>query len=734
MSAPPAAAFARIAAFALRRPGLTLSLCAYAIAAVLAAVLLAALSLPEFGAKFVTAQDGVRVDLDEGRSVLVAPDARVAVTSPAGSLATNAASLVPDYHPSGGSAAVETFFRDRSELARIATMPGATIAFETADGRRFAQLKHRRQTISDLPLDFWLLAIQGAVIGLVGVWLRVNRPREVSSWMFGAACDGVLIAAMSGAVFDARELTADGDLLRTMIGLNYIGSNLAAFGLTALFLYVPRVIAPRWAGCAILAGAVLLGLLEWRAILALPTFYIGLLVSVVALLPIVAIQVRRTRGDPTGRAALRWVGAAAISGATLLCLGMAAPALLGLPPFASDGFSILPLFVIFGGIAFGVGGVRMFELDRWSYRLMLGAAAVLALVVGDLLLVNLVRVESSVALALTLLVAGYAYFPLRAYFWNRITGARTVSNQDLLRQAALVAFLPSAKARRGEWRALLDRLFEPVACDVSSEPVAAPAIAANGEVLLLPPIADEQALRLRFAGRGRRLFGGADLTTARVLVSLLGEAEAARAEYTRGVAEERERIARDLHDDVSSLLLTGLHRTDVTAVRGDVRQALGEIRTMVSSLAGPAIPLTTILADLRFETAERLCLAAVVLDWGIPASPELGTAALDYGHHKALVSGMREMISNILRHAGASRVRIVSTVTQGVLTIEIDDDGCGLGLGGGRREGGRGLANIGHRLHELGGQATLCALDRGCRASLVLPLALSQRPCTLNGG
>ena len=141
-----------------------------------------------------------------------------------------------------------------------------------------------------------------------------------------------------------------------------------------------------------------------------------------------------------------------------------------------------------------------------------------------------------------------------------------------------------------------------------------------------------------------------------------------------------------------------------------------------------------LLADLRFETAERLCLAAVVLDWGIPASPELGTAVLDYGHHKALVSGMREMISNILRHAGASRVRIVSTVTQGVLTIEIDDDGCGLGLGGGRREGGRGLANIGHRLHELGGQATLCALDRGCRASLVLPLALSQRPCTLNGG
>ena len=45
-------------------------------------------------------------------------------------------------------------------------------------------------------------------VGILGLWVRANRLRELSSWLFGSACDGILLAAMSGAVFDSRELTA----------------------------------------------------------------------------------------------------------------------------------------------------------------------------------------------------------------------------------------------------------------------------------------------------------------------------------------------------------------------------------------------------------------------------------------------------------------------------------------------------------------------------------------------
>jgi len=714
-----------------RAPARALSLCVYGIAALFAAVLVTALAMPQFGASFTTDPGGVRARLDDGRTFVISPATRITVRAATDSIVVSAASLVPDYTPAGGAVTVARFYRERDRIAAIAASTNAEIVVDTGATRLIAPLVRKPRGLDDLSLDFWLLAGQAALVGLVGLWLRLNRPRDFSSWIFGAACDGVFLAAMSGAVFDARELTADGTLLRAMATLNFIGSNLSAFGLPALFLYIPRPLAPRRAGLAILLGAAILGVIEGLAIIPLAGFYLGLLASVIAMIAILAVQVRRTRGDPAGRAILRWVGATVATGGAFLCVGMAAPALLHLPSLASDGMSIVPLFVIYGGIAFGVGGMRMFVLDAWSYRLILGAVTVMILLVGDLLLVHLLRIDGRVALSLTLLAAAYGYFPLRTLVWNRLTGARAISNDALFRQASLVAFSPSADARRSEWRSLLDRVYHPIEIVSYHHPLDAPVITGGGEALLLPAIADEGALALRFANRGRRLFGSAELTTAHELLVLVSEAENARAEYARGVTEERKRIARDLHDDVSALLLTGLHRSDVAAVRGDVRQALDEIRTMVSSMAQPELALATILADLRFETAERLGSAGAALDWpvgGMAADDDPDELiVLDYSRHKALVSAVREGISNIVRHAGAHRVHVRVKVREGILTISIADDGRGLGASIGQRDGGQGMANLGHRLGEIGGHYRLSALSPGCRLELLIPLSTSVK-------
>ena len=291
-----------------------------------------------------------------------------------------------------------------------------------------------------------------------------------------------------------------------------------------------------------------------------------------------------------------------------------------------------------------------------------------------------------------------------------------------VRQATLVAFSPGPEARRAEWRSLLDRVFEPVAIEIHQEAVATPVIEADGAVLLIPAIADDSALRLRFARRGRRLFGSAELTTIHEILALVTAAESARAEYARGVNEERQRIARDLHDDVSSLLLTGLHRREVDEVRGDVRQALGEIRTMVSSLAQPEVGLATILADLRFETAERLRAAGIVMTWTGGAGQPEEAVMLDYSRHKALVSGVREAVSNIVRHAAADAVSVDIAISDAGLTVDIADDGRGLSPQSGSRNSGHGLASLNQRLSEVGGRFTLAALGRGCLASLIIPL------------
>ena len=717
-------------------PGRAIRLAAYAIAALVVGVILIALDMPGYGARFTPVGGEIEVVLASGRH-RVAPDTAVTISSTRGYVVTTAQRLVPDFAPQGDRSAVSKFYRDRDKIVQIAAQPGASIAIAMTDGSVMAPLAPRPRGLGDLSLDVWLLLFQAAVIGLIGAWIRIQRPGERASWLFGIACDGVALAAFSGAVFDARELAAPGLLLRTAMGLNMFASTVSGYALAAMFLHLPRRIAPDWVGTTIVAFAVVAGFLEAIGIIPLAGFYALLPGSLALFVPIVALQWRETRGDPAGRAVLRWIGAASLAGAALLSTGMAAPVLLGIPAFGSDGMAIIPIFAIYGAIAFGLGGVRAFALEAWSVRLIVGAAAVMLLVLSDMLLIALLRVDQPVALALALIGAGYLYFPLRARLWARMGYGGTAAPPDeLYGQATAVAFARGPEARRSAWRALLDRSFEPMDIAPADGPVAAPALGGEGEWLDLPALADEGPLRLRFARRGERLFGRDDLAAANALVALIGELDRARAEYARGVTEERTRIARDLHDDVSALLLTGLHRQDVKAVRGDVRQALGEIRTMVSSLSQQAVGLTAILADLRFETAERARAGGIACDWPVGAGDcAADDPQLDYARHKALVSSVREAVSNVLRHSGARHLRVTVQRAGDALTIDIADDGRGLTTGparhgadrnlagsSGARAGGNGLPNMRARLAAIGGECTVSDLPAGCQVRLTLPL------------
>ena len=197
--------------------------------------------------------------------------------------------------------------------------------------------------------------------------------------------------------------------------------------------------------------------------------------------------------------------------------------------------------------------------------------------------------------------------------------------------------------------------------------------------------------------------------------------EAARTEYVRGVTEERIRIAQDLHDDINSRLLTSLHRSDLTQVRADVRQALADIRTMIGGLAGQDAPAHRILADLRFETAERLAAAGVALAWDpLPSETD---ALLDHAGLRALVAGVREAITNVVKHSHAGSVRVDTELAPARLRLRLADDGVGL-AGPVERTGG--LCNLQDRARKAGGDVEISGSAAGVVVSISLPL--KRRP------
>ncbi|MET9650531.1 GAF domain-containing protein [Streptomyces sp. NPDC006460] len=223
--------------------------------------------------------------------------------------------------------------------------------------------------------------------------------------------------------------------------------------------------------------------------------------------------------------------------------------------------------------------------------------------------------------------------------------------------------------------------------------------------------------------RGARPFTEAERTLATQFASqaalALMMADAQRDRERLAVYEDRDRIARDLHDLViQRLFATGMmlesaqRKSIVPAVRDGVGKAVDEldvtiqeIRTAIFALQqGPA----EAPSGLRTRVLREINMAAVPLGFK-PAHRFLGPVDATVGEltGKNLVAALREALSNAFRHASATRIEVV--VDAGVelpdgssaVRLSVADDGVGIPQGG-RRSG---LRNLTRRAESLGGSS-----------------------------
>ena len=183
------------------------------------------------------------------------------------------------------------------------------------------------------------------------------------------------------------------------------------------------------------------------------------------------------------------------------------------------------------------------------------------------------------------------------------------------------------------------------------------------------------------------------------------------------VVEERNRLAREMHDTlghrltVASVQLEAAQRlcsTDpgraeslVGTVREEVREALSELRATVATLRTP------IEADLQLRSALRRLMdhfeeiAGVTVYRALPEE----MPALPNAHRLALYRAAQEALTNIQKHAGASRVWLVLTATDETVALLVGDDGRGISLRPGQT--GFGLQGLRERVEQLGGELHL---------------------------
>ena len=230
----------------------------------------------------------------------------------------------------------------------------------------------------------------------------------------------------------------------------------------------------------------------------------------------------------------------------------------------------------------------------------------------------------------------------------------------------------------------------------------------HGRDLSVPATPVALALRLSYANGGARLFTPHDVRLVETACAMLHVVEEGRTALAEGMRRERVRIARDLHDTVSSPLLAGLRpvaedgisASRVTSMQSDIKRAVAEMRNVITGADRAGITLTDLLADLRYTSVERLVAAGIAVQWPLDLLPH--DAVLTGAQRHSLTAFLQEVVTNVIRHAEATQVVVeIRRASQHDFVLAVEDDGRGFDIQ--HVQHGDGLDNLHARAAELGG-------------------------------
>ncbi len=203
--------------------------------------------------------------------------------------------------------------------------------------------------------------------------------------------------------------------------------------------------------------------------------------------------------------------------------------------------------------------------------------------------------------------------------------------------------------------------------------------------------------------------------------------------------EDRDRIARDLHDHViQRLYATGMAMEGALPMIGkpDVearfRKSVEAMDATIKDIRAAIFALQTHGEDYRPNLREAI--VGVIEDAtalaGFAPSLRLGGKLNDQVSPETgeeMLSALREALSNAARHARASQIEVsVDVDVNGCLTVQVTDDGIGIAEGG-RRSG---LRNLQTRAEKLGGEFRLAPGPDGTGTELTWRVPASQRAAT----
>ncbi|WP_299191112.1 cache domain-containing protein [uncultured Litoreibacter sp.] len=204
--------------------------------------------------------------------------------------------------------------------------------------------------------------------------------------------------------------------------------------------------------------------------------------------------------------------------------------------------------------------------------------------------------------------------------------------------------------------------------------------------------------------------------------------------------EERGRVARELHDSISQILIGIRYTLELARKRVSTKDARaeGDIDKGIDGLTNAIHEVRRISADLRPGVLDDLGLGPALKSLMEDFKARTGTDThfetvvfrnrLDKDAKIALYRIAQEALTNVERHAEASEVSLEVFGHRRGATLRIQDNGTG--IAGDRRAGGLGLRNMQERIDQLGGTLRVLSTDQGTTIEASVPLSHMLPPQT----
>ncbi|MBL0086361.1 MAG: histidine kinase [Ideonella sp.] len=584
---------------------------------------------------------------------------------------------------------------DQQGLAQLVQHAQVTLGF--ADGTT-VQVRPVPRGFGGVGATFWLISALALALYLIAAVVYLSRPGPKNLLY------ALMTLAQSGnLLLIAVESTPGWGLPSGFIALDFRLRTLFDLVTAGAIVHVGLIHPRRVGGARRLIAGFWLALLVYATLTSTAgvqnQWWWTQALLIVYGLTLWAVQAWNIRNEPHPVAlVLQRLAMAASATLMLLTLAIALTERLGPDQYQAASIGSVIWYVFFASLLLLVPFLSRSQHVMREFAMLAGLSTVATSL--DLLFITVFAFGQFTSLTLALFVSIGLYAGVRQWLLNHLAGTRMMTAErsfESLYKAARAIETTPAQAVDHVAR-MVNELFEPLEIRRDPRQVPEAVIDANGTQMAVPlqqlpvPHADVSGtLVLRHARRGRRLFTQEDARLANRMLGQLRTAVVYDRAVEQGRSEERMRLAQDLHDDIGARLLTLMYKAQNPEMEEYVRHTLQDLKTLTRGLAAAEHPLSHAAAEWKADISQRLAASHCSLAWHFETTGDVPLSVVQWS---GLTRILRELVNNVIAHAGASQVEIDARFDQGVLQLKVADDGHGrdpktwahgLGLGGVRK-------------------------------------------------